>query len=160
MARLTDQLLTALDVDQIDVLGFSWGGALAQQFALDFGTRCHRIVLMATTAGGSMSLPDPAQVMSVLSDTGAFSGKESDGSMYQLGATAGWSSMGWLNKLEHATLVLSASDDTLVPGDHARMLADLIPNAQLDIVQGEHMVLLRQPEKAVGVIEQFLSAPG
>jgi poly(3-hydroxyalkanoate) depolymerase len=38
----------------VDVLGVSWGGALAQQFAKDFPDRCSRLVLAATSAGAIM----------------------------------------------------------------------------------------------------------
>jgi poly(3-hydroxyalkanoate) depolymerase len=36
---------------QVDVLGISWGGALAQQFAFTCRARCRKLVLAATTAG-------------------------------------------------------------------------------------------------------------
>lgn len=52
LSVLTDKLLTKLGYDgRIDVLGVSWGGALAQQFAYRFPTRCRRLVLAATTPG-------------------------------------------------------------------------------------------------------------
>ncbi len=34
---------------KLDVAGFSWGGALAQQIAIQFPGRVERLVLMATT---------------------------------------------------------------------------------------------------------------
>ena len=40
LARLTARLLDQLGHEQIDVLGVSWGGALAQQFAFQQSTRC------------------------------------------------------------------------------------------------------------------------
>jgi pimeloyl-ACP methyl ester carboxylesterase len=49
-ARLLDQLGHA----QVDVLGVSWGGALAQQFAFQQGRRCRRLVLAATSPGHLM----------------------------------------------------------------------------------------------------------
>jgi poly(3-hydroxyalkanoate) depolymerase len=38
----------------VDVLGVSWGGALAQQFAFQNGHRCRRLVLAATSPGALM----------------------------------------------------------------------------------------------------------
>ncbi|MCB1908141.1 MAG: poly(3-hydroxyalkanoate) depolymerase [Rhodocyclaceae bacterium] len=38
----------------IDVLGVSWGGALAQQFALQYPARCRRLILAATSPGMAM----------------------------------------------------------------------------------------------------------
>ena len=39
-ARLVAEMLDQLGYQQVDVLGVSWGGALAQQFALQYPRRC------------------------------------------------------------------------------------------------------------------------
>jgi poly(3-hydroxyoctanoate) depolymerase len=44
-------VLDHLDVRQADVVGFSYGGAVAQQLAFDHPTRVHRLVLAATNCG-------------------------------------------------------------------------------------------------------------
>ena len=54
LARLAARLLDQLGHDQVDVLGVSWGGALAQQFAFQQGERCRRLVLAATSPGHLM----------------------------------------------------------------------------------------------------------
>jgi len=54
LARLSAQLLDQLGHPQVDVLGLSWGGALAQQFAFQQGKRCRRLVLAATSPGHLM----------------------------------------------------------------------------------------------------------
>src|SRR5215475_9718419 len=54
LARLSAQLLDQLGHQQVDVLGVSWGGALAQQFAFQQGKRCRRLVLAATSPGHLM----------------------------------------------------------------------------------------------------------
>ena len=55
LARLTEALLDTLGYrGAVDVLGVSWGGALAQQFARTCAHRCRRLVLAATTAGALM----------------------------------------------------------------------------------------------------------
>src|SRR5215813_1808413 len=54
LARLSAQLLDQLEHAQVDVLGVSWGGALAQQFAFQQGKRCRRLVLAATSPGHLM----------------------------------------------------------------------------------------------------------
>jgi poly(3-hydroxyalkanoate) depolymerase len=52
LARLADRLMTQLGHEgQFDVLGVSWGGALAQQFAFQYPRRCRRLVLAATSPG-------------------------------------------------------------------------------------------------------------
>src|SRR5215468_966090 len=54
LARLSARLLDQLGQQQVDVLGVSWGGALAQQFAFQQGKRCRRLVLAATSPGHLM----------------------------------------------------------------------------------------------------------
>ncbi|HMO44906.1 MAG TPA: poly(3-hydroxyalkanoate) depolymerase [Rubrivivax sp.] len=54
MARLTARLLDALGRDQVVVMGVSWGGLLAQQFALQEARRCRQLILAATAPGALM----------------------------------------------------------------------------------------------------------
>jgi len=54
LARLSAQLLDQLGHEQVDVLGVSWGGALAQQFAFGQAQRCRRLILAATSPGHLM----------------------------------------------------------------------------------------------------------
>ena len=51
LCRLIGQLLTELGYDQVDVLGISWGGAVAQHFAAVQAPRCRRLVLVSTATG-------------------------------------------------------------------------------------------------------------
>ncbi|MDH6197836.1 poly(3-hydroxyalkanoate) depolymerase [Mycobacterium frederiksbergense] len=51
LAWVLGRVLTKLGIDVVDVLGMSWGGALAQQFALQNPRRCRRLVLVATGTG-------------------------------------------------------------------------------------------------------------
>lgn len=45
-------LLKQLAIETIDVLGISWGGAVAQQFAFEERSRVRKLVLAITSAGG------------------------------------------------------------------------------------------------------------
>jgi poly(3-hydroxyalkanoate) depolymerase len=54
LALLSARLLDQLGHAQVDVLGVSWGGALAQQFAFQQAKRCRRLVLAATSPGHLM----------------------------------------------------------------------------------------------------------
>ena len=62
IARLTAQLLDQLGYEKVDVLGVSWGGALAQQFAFQQSARCRRLILAATSPGHLM-VPGRLSVM-------------------------------------------------------------------------------------------------
>jgi poly(3-hydroxyalkanoate) depolymerase len=63
LARLSARLLDQLGHDQVDVLGVSWGGALAQQFAFQQGKRCRRLVLAATSPGHLMVPGKPSVLL-------------------------------------------------------------------------------------------------
>ena len=55
LARLAVALLAELGYDgPVDVLGLSWGGALAQQLALQYPNVCRRLILAATSPGAVM----------------------------------------------------------------------------------------------------------
>src|SRR5271155_3488462 len=51
LAWVLGRLLSELGIGVVDVLGLSWGGALAQQFAFQNPRRCRRLVLVATGTG-------------------------------------------------------------------------------------------------------------
>ncbi len=58
-AALARDLLDALGLERVNVLGVSWGGGLAQQFARHYPARCERLVLAATAPGLGMVPPSP-----------------------------------------------------------------------------------------------------
>lgn len=59
LAKLVSQMLDRLNYGQVDVLGLSWGGFLAQQFAHDYPIRCRRLILAATSSGILSLMPSP-----------------------------------------------------------------------------------------------------
>ena len=56
LAAVLGQVLSTLGLggEGIDVLGLSWGGALAQQFAFQNPRRCRRLILVSTGVGIGM----------------------------------------------------------------------------------------------------------
>ena len=63
LARMTARLLDQLGHTQVDVLGVSWGGTLAQQFAFQKADRCRRLVLAATSPGHLMVPGKPSVLL-------------------------------------------------------------------------------------------------
>ena len=66
LAPLLAGLLDRLGVARADVLGISWGGGLAQQFALSRPDRVHRLVLVATGPGALMVPGHPKVLLRML----------------------------------------------------------------------------------------------
>jgi poly(3-hydroxyalkanoate) depolymerase len=55
LAAVLGRLLKKIGIDgRVDVLGLSWGGALAQQFAFQNPRRCRRLILVSTGTGALM----------------------------------------------------------------------------------------------------------
>ncbi|MEL7189847.1 MAG: alpha/beta hydrolase [Pseudomonadota bacterium] len=59
MSWTAAQLLDELGIDQVDVMGISWGGGMAQHFAMQHAARTRRVVLIATSAGMLMMPGSP-----------------------------------------------------------------------------------------------------
>jgi poly(3-hydroxyalkanoate) depolymerase len=65
VVRTIEDLLAALEIDRVDVLGVSLGGGLAQQLAHQAPTVVRRLVLAATSTG-SISMPPSTRALRVL----------------------------------------------------------------------------------------------
>lgn len=75
-ARLAEVLLQELGVDeQCDVMGVSWGGGLAQQFAISHPHRVRRLILAATAMGFPMLPGRPSVLVKMIDPRRYFDGK-------------------------------------------------------------------------------------
>ncbi len=94
----------------------------------------------------------------LLADYGqAMTGPSERGYLYQLLAMAGWTSLPWLWTLKQPTLILAGRDDPIVPLANARLMAWLIPNARLQILDEGHLFVVTSPVEAAAIIEKFLA---
>lgn len=172
----------------VDVMGVSWGGFVAQQFALQYPGLCRRLVLAATTPGvlmfpgspftlaavlGASFLPQGVEEMAVRLFGGDFqrdphllqahlrrlAPQDALSQACQFLALWGWSSLPWLWRLHQPSLVLAGRDDPVVPLPNAQLLAALIPDATLAVLEDGHGFLLSRSREAAGLILDFLSAP-
>jgi poly(3-hydroxyoctanoate) depolymerase len=79
------------------------------------------------------------------------------GYAHQVLAASGWSSLPWLHRIRHRTLVLAGGDDPIMPVLNARLLAWRIPDAELHVLEGAgHLFLVDEPERAIVPIKAFL----
>ena len=81
------------------------------------------------------------------------------GYLYQLAATASWSSLPFLQLIRQPVLVMGGDDDPIVPVANARILATLIPNATLHVFPGGHVEPLTAATEFGPRISQFLTRP-
>lgn len=187
LSFLIGRMLDQLGYDRVDVLGISWGGALAQQFGLQHPRRCRRLVLVSTGTGALMVPGNPAVLAKLATprrytDPGYmesiasaiyggeippntardFAGKlrsgGSRGYYYQMLSGAGWTSLPFLPCLRQRTLVVGGDDDHLVPVINAKIQHNLIPRSQLHVFHGGHLGLVLQAKELGPVIDSFLAS--
>jgi poly(3-hydroxyalkanoate) depolymerase len=187
LSMLASGILDQLGYGRVDVLGVSWGGALAQQFALQNPRRCRKLVLAATSQGMLM-VPPRLSVLSKFmtprrfNDAGyrkqiageIYGGKARTeqllveefrttsrrGYLYQQLALLGWTSMPWLPLLAQPTLVLAGDDDPVVPLANARVLSMLIRDSRLRVLSDGHLFLISSADEAARAVREFLDTNG
>jgi poly(3-hydroxyoctanoate) depolymerase len=171
-------LLDALAYDEVDVLGYSFGGAIAQEMARAEPTRIHRLVLAATSCGWGAVPGDPFALLAMVTPARYYFGPATAtvnalfgggtlsefatadaarlhhppaplGYWWQLLAALGWSSLPWLHRVRVPTLVLAPGRDRMVHASTARLLAQRIPDSRLEVLPGaNHFFLLREDPRA------------
>ena len=187
LAADLQQLLDHLGIQSAAILGYSQGGTIAQQFALDAPQRCHHLVLACTYAFNMatareqvegrlapplLTLLGMRRFARLIASQGM---KELDPKVVNrmtaliadqdraLMVTAWKEAMRFDSRLELAriqcpTLILAASRDMGVPLHHAKALHAGIRGSQLVIVDGaSHALIWTHPDEFVRIVEGFLA---
>jgi pimeloyl-ACP methyl ester carboxylesterase len=161
LAALGCSVLDEAGVDTADVLGFSHGGAVAQQLAFDAPERVGRLVLAATTCGigATPGIHGPLKSLFPPSEARGWPQPNPVGTLWNLLAITAWSSIPFLAAIRAPTLVVCGTYDRWVPAVNSKLLADRIPGAKLTLLQAGHD-LQRDGRAAalVHVVEPFLAA--
>lgn len=182
------ELLDQVGVDTSLVLGYSQGGAVAQQFALDHRERCARLVLACTYAFNMSSLREwleghvaPLLVRGLGMERFAkfvFSAgvdgitpqrkemlsnliatQDRDSMILAWKAAMAFDSRRRLNEIHCPTLVLAGTQDTAVPLRHAQTLHNGISGSQLVLVDGGgHGLIWTHTEEFMRCVDAFLEA--
>jgi poly(3-hydroxyoctanoate) depolymerase len=78
------------------------------------------------------------------------------GYVMQLLADSGWNNIHWLHRIRQPVLVITGQHDPLVPPINGRILAALLPNAELVEIDCGHLFLLTRPDEVAAIIDSFL----
>lgn len=187
MSWIASRLLKRFGAPLVDVMGVSWGGAMAQHFALQHGKHVRKLVLAATTTGMLMVPGKPAALSKManprryvdpafmekhfLTLYGGLTGGKDDhigrltppsprGYLYQLLCMIGWTSLPALPFLKTETLIMMGEDDSIVPLVNGKILKALIPNSRLETFeQGGHLFMLTHQERTLSLLREFLAEP-
>lgn len=168
-----------------DCFGFSWGGALAQQIAVQASRKLTRLVLISTTSGMPVAptnpevirrLFDPEEYIhperlatnfrALIAEGGAganlmrrFRSPSPQGLSNQLLALTGWSVAPMLPFVRIPVALVGVADDAIVPYAHHTMLSCLVPHAKkIDVASGGHLASLAHPERVAPALRRFLAA--
>jgi poly(3-hydroxyalkanoate) depolymerase len=82
------------------------------------------------------------------------------GYLYQLLASACWTSLPWLRLIRQPTLILAGDDDPIIPLANARLMAALLPAARLHVYPDGHLGLVIRAAELAPVVSDFLLAAG
>lgn len=184
ICRHVTKLLDKYGFDKVDVMGVSWGGAMAQQFAFQCPKRTGKLILAATSMGMVMVPGDPEVLIKMasprryvdkdymLANFRSLYGGDATGSgdhasrllppstmgyLHQLGCMLGWTSAWFLPFLKAPTLVMMGDRDKIVPAINGQWIANLLPKGQLHIVpNGGHLFLVSAAQSVVPIMRDFL----
>lgn len=184
LAKLVARMLDRLGHQQVDVLGVSWGGALAQEFARTYPRRCHRLILAATATGAMMVPGKPTVFFKMMTPRRylqpaymtAIAPKIYGGSLRNDPEAAArhvshimssgirgyfwqiFALWGWtsVHWLHRLTLILAGRDDPIVPLINAKFMARQVPDSILHIFDCGHLFLITRAEEAAQVVHRFL----
>ena len=184
LTRLLDQL----GIDSTAVLGYSQGGAIAQQLALDFPRRCNRLVLACTYAFNMATFREKleghfvpllvhilgmrrfaklvfshgvTQIGKERADwlAGVMAGQDVELMVSAWKEAMAFDSRRRLAEIGCPTLIIAASDDQAVPIHHAEMLHHGISDSQLVVIDGaDHALIWTHTDEFVRVTDEFLRA--
>jgi pimeloyl-ACP methyl ester carboxylesterase len=165
MPMLSDvaaRVLDAVGIEKADIVGYSHGGAVAQQLAVGHPTRVNRLVLLATACGVGAVPGHPRDLTRLrLTPNHETRWPRPDpwGLLWQIAAISTWSSIPVLGRIDAPTLVVCGDRDRAVSPANSRLLAARIRDAHLVTVQAGHDLQKPGPAAIVGqLVEQFLDS--
>lgn len=141
-------LLRALGVASAHVVGVSFGGFVAQEFALKYPSMTRKLVLVCTSFGGPNHITSEVVEFDSIRELNA----------RQFEAAVSFNAEAGVEGIMSPTLVVSGDADQIVPVQNSRNLAAKIPGAQLHIVAGgSHTFFIERAEEFNQLLREFLA---
>lgn len=190
VAQLASDLAAVLDrleIEKAAVLGYSNGGTVAQQFALDYPQRCTRLVLACTYAYNMSSVRERLEghlvpylvrllgmrrfaklIFAVgLKDSPnvrrdwlveLMANQDEAGMMTAWREAMNFDSRPRLAEIRCPTLIIAAEKDEALPFHHASMLHEGIAGSDLvEVENAGHAFIWTDPNSLIRQVEQFLA---
>jgi 3-oxoadipate enol-lactonase len=182
MARDVARVMDAAGVGDAHVLGFSMGGMIAQQFAIDHGNRLRSLTLIATNCGNPHAVLPAWEVRQLLFDRRREAPEQSLKAMRpyvyakstpveriseddairiaSFPPRSAYDAQLYLQlpRLRSPTLVIHGREDQLIPPENGRMVASRIAGAQLvELECASHFAHTDQPDAIADAVSAFCS---
>jgi pimeloyl-ACP methyl ester carboxylesterase len=176
-------LFDALELEQPSLVGASFGGRIAAEFAISQADRLRRLALVAPAglASAEHPMPDfaripPAELPSYFASDlqlvrqwwpdppdAAFLDarareRASTNRVARSGSINSERLPRWLHRVQVPTLVIWGRDDRILPSGLARLWTKQLPNVRLKIIDRAGHLLLDESPAAVQAVADFLAA--
>lgn len=152
------ELLKFLGIESAHIVGVSFGGFVAQEFALRHPHRLRKLVLCCTTFGGPNHVVPAPEVMNEIMQPRAAGDVSEDMYRVQLQAAVAFNAEDRLATLTTPTLIVSGDADIIVPVRNSYNLARQIPAAELRLVAGgSHTFFIEQADEFNEILKEWLS---
>jgi pimeloyl-ACP methyl ester carboxylesterase len=179
-------VLNALGLDRVHLIGFSLGGWIAANLAIFYPERFKSLTLIAPAGlrvpeapmTDFMRMP-PEEIADILFNgrTGDYleflpDPHDLDAAIRGYGEASTFARLAWnprydyrldrrLPNVDRPALVVEVDEDRLIPNAHCARWAELLPNVRRERVTGErnptgHGVLMQEPERAAALITSFI----
>jgi pimeloyl-ACP methyl ester carboxylesterase len=146
-------LLQALGISRAHIVGASFGGFVAQEFALRYPFMTRKLVLCCTSFGGPNHVqPAPDMLKMVAAAKKLHVGQFEAATSFDVESRVGG--------IRSQTLVVSGDADQIVPVQNSRNLAAKIPGATLRIVEGgSHTFFSERADEFNQLVTEFILGP-
>ena len=193
MADDTVALMEAVGIKRAHVLGYSMGGMVAQEMALNYPEKVNGLILVATDCGHTLRIKARPEVIRLFDDMISLGTPESklaaarclfatptlehkpevierynevslrfpaspEIMRKQWAAFKQHDACSRLPDMVSPTLILTGSQDLLVPPQNAEVMVQRIPDARMVAIDGGgHLFLIEQPELFNAAVVDFLN---
>lgn len=149
-----------LHISQAILLGFSDGANIAMTFAMKYPDKVKKLILNGgnlNAKGVKRTVQIPIEIGYWLTKRFAGHSQEAKRHMELLALMVDEPNIdpSELNMLRMPTLVIAGTKDMIMES-HTRLIAASIPNAELEIIEGDHFIAQKTPEEFNKAVERFL----